>query len=189
MIELEEMSNKKIPSDDALIDSSSLLADAKCLIFAEMVLSSGQKYSEIAKNYIRKCLLSRSGDTNFVSKVIKGVSKLIKKDSLGFNFVEFVLELVKNANLDTLDQKIFQNLHQYLGIIALEKQSEETNEVKSMIKKVFQSQLNLYQFQKDTDLWLKYIHFLGSRKEEGGMADSNAAKREYERALIIIGDT
>ena len=63
MIELEEISNKKMPADD-LIDYSPVLADVKCLIFREMV--SSKKHSEIAKNYIKKCLLARSGDTKFV---------------------------------------------------------------------------------------------------------------------------
>ena len=106
MMELEELSNKKIPPND-LIDYSIVMAKAKCLLFEQMVL---HLKPDIARSYLKKCLLTRSGSTKFVNQVLKGLTNIIKKQCLSLDFVDFTLDLVKSANMDITDRKVFDRL-------------------------------------------------------------------------------
>ena len=68
-------------------------------------------------NYIRKCMLKKSGDSLFVNILIKNVSKFVRKDLFrGPVGVSFTLELVEKAALDAPDPKIFSNLNRFLDL-------------------------------------------------------------------------
>lgn len=83
------------------------MAKAKCLLFEQMVLHS---QPDIARNYLKKCLLTRSASTKFVNQVLKGLANIIKKHCLSLDLVDFTLDLVKSANMDITDSKVFNRL-------------------------------------------------------------------------------
>ena len=57
--------------------------------------------------------------------MLKGVSNIVKKQNLEADFVQFTLDLVKTANLDKTEATIFQNLHEHLSMMLMEKPSDE----------------------------------------------------------------
>ena len=57
--------------------------------------------------------------------MLKGVSNIVKKQNLEADFVQFTLDLVKSANLDKTEANIFQNLHEHLSRLLMEKPSDE----------------------------------------------------------------
>ena len=79
MIELEELSNLDIKeeSEDMQKLYSKSAAQAKAMILSQM-LENGK--DQISTAYLKKSLLSRSGDTTFVNQLLKNFSKLIKMD-------------------------------------------------------------------------------------------------------------
>ena len=120
-------------------------------------------------NYIRKCLLKKSGDDKFVNIFIKNVSKFVRKDLFGQTGVAFVLELVNKAALEGPNAKIFDNLNRQIDM-----QQDEKNRAQ-----IFISQLNCYKYRKDVAVWLAYLNYLWKN-------DKNSVKVEYQRALIAL---
>ena len=120
-------------------------------------------------NYIRKCLLKKSGDDKFVNIFIKNISKFVRKDLFGQAGVAFVLELVNKAALEGPTAKIFDNLNRQIDM-----QQDEKNRAQ-----IFISQLNCYKYRKDVAVWLAYLNYLWKN-------DKNSVKVEYQRALIAL---
>lgn len=98
LIELEEMSNKPWPKHNELINYSSIIAQAKCLLFSEMA----KKHPDIAKNYIKKSILSKAGDPQCLRQIILGVSEIVKEEKLHNEFGAFTLDIIKKANVSGL---------------------------------------------------------------------------------------
>jgi GTP pyrophosphokinase len=72
-------------------------------IVSEEMLKKNQHL--IAQNYLKKCLLHKSGDLEFTNNLLKASSKLFS----GHEGVTFVLDLLKKAALDNPNHKIFSN--------------------------------------------------------------------------------
>ena len=120
-------------------------------------------------NYIRKCLLKKSGDDGFVNIFIKNISKFVRQDHFGQNGVAFVLELVNKAALEGPAAKIFGNLNRQIDM-----QQDEKNRAQ-----IYISQLNCYKYRRDVSVWLAYLNYLWK-------TDKPSVKIEYQRALIAL---
>lgn len=95
-MELEDLSNSA--STEGKITSK-----AKRIILSEMLKKN---QISIAQNYLKKCLLHKSGDLEFTNNLLKASSKMFS----GQEGVTFVLDLVKKAALDDPHHKIFSNM-------------------------------------------------------------------------------
>lgn len=96
MMELEDLSN-------ASACEGKIISKAKRIILGEMLKKN---QLSIAHNYLKKCLLHKSGDLEFTNNLLKASSKMFP----GPEGVTFVLDLVKKAALDDPHHKIFSNM-------------------------------------------------------------------------------
>jgi len=96
MMELEDLSNSST-------SPSKIISKAKRIILGEMLK---KKQDSIAQNYLKKCLLHKSGDAEFTNNLLKAASKLFASQE----GVSFVLDLLKKAALDNPNHKIFSNM-------------------------------------------------------------------------------
>ena len=96
MMELEDLSNSSTAE-------GKIIAKAKRIILSEMLK---KKQLVIAQNYLKKCLLHKSGDQEFTNNLLKASSKMLA----GQEGVSFVLDLVKKAALEDPNPKIFSNM-------------------------------------------------------------------------------
>ena len=159
MMELEDLSNTQTCD-------GKIISKAKRIILAEMLKKN---QLSIAQNYLKKCLLHKSGDLSFTNNLLKAASKMF----VGTEGVSFVLDLVKKAAFDDPHHKIFSNM-----LLSLRLEERQPKSL-TLASKVYQTQLSCYRFQQDLDIWIQYLHFLW-------LHDRPSAQREYERALIVL---
>lgn len=127
MMELEDLSNSSTAQ-------SKILSKAKRIILSEMLKKN---QTLIAQNYLKKCLLHKSGDLEFTNNLLKAASKLFS----GHEGVSFVLDLFKKAALDNPNHKIFSNM-----LLSLRLEERQPKAI-ALASKVYQCQLSCYRFQ------------------------------------------
>lgn len=143
MIEVEELANGFKVKDAC---QNKVLASARAIILSQM-LKAGRV--EIAKGYLKKQMLSKAGDQQFLNALLRKVSKLTFDST-------FLMEVIQRTVIDDIDPTIFSNALLSLEFIedSLEKKCE-----------VFSVMLKQPKYSEDPLMWVKYIYFLGTNGE------------------------
>jgi hypothetical protein len=113
----------------------------------------------IAEEYLKKSIISYSGNVELVSDLIFGYSKIVKKYYTDLKGITFVLDTVRKSAIDNIHEGIFSNLFLFAQL--------NGNNKKEVVCPIYEEKLNCFKFRKDVNTWLAYIGYLNHVKVEG----------------------